>query len=603
MIENTTVVWPGDYPGFRFPSVVGFDTESVGPSTLKIGSTGGKMLNVMRSNLAGFSLADREGNTWYLPVVHSGQVLKTRGVRRFLRRMFEECRFVVAHNWPHDYKVLKRLRVQPDPDKMVDSMTTAWHAGLHGYQKRDRARGPSYGLKECAHELYGADLGKFDEVFAGRSYGKLAPHEVAGYAAADAFYSLKLAFDAAKRLGERTKTLRSLDGRFAACAAEMELCGTAVDADALQELYKQCSVEQRDIVQKWEEETKAWAHEDGKPLKISSSKDLQVLFSKGHWPTRGVKKTEKGAYKTDKHTIEALAESGHESAKLRMSYQNLGKIATTYTKSLVENAAQYPDGRLHPSINITGAATGRMSSSYPNIQNMPARTPLADQVRRSLIPGKGKVLVGADYSQIELRVAASLAGLGPMAQVFLDERDPHQETADALGVSRAYGKTINFLVLYGGTHYKLASQFGISTAEGKRLIDGFFSKFHKIHALREKVLAFARYYGYVETITGHRRYLPGIKQNSPAAVRRALNTVIQGSSADIMKMGIINCYNNLSKSARLSAVIHDEVIVECPEKDAEECAKVVQHSLESCYTLKVPLVAEATVGKNWMELK
>jgi DNA polymerase-1 len=312
--------------------------------------------------------------------------------------------------------------------------------------------------------------------------------------------------------------------------------------------------------------------------------------------------------------LETLAAS-HEFPRLLLEWRALAKLRSTYLDAL-PGAVDPLDGRVHTTYWQAGAATGRLASSDPNLQNIPMRTAQGRAIRRAFVAAPGCVLVGADYSQIELRVMAHLSGDPQLAEAFAAGEDVHESTARRIfkvagpldpGL-RARAKIVNFGVMYGMGPRSLARQMGIPLAEARAFIDGYFGVFAGVRAFLDRTLAEARERGWVATVLGRRRYLPqlrggGLERSN--AERAAINTPIQGSAADIVKLAMLRAHRALKAtrpSARLLLQVHDELLFECPEPDADEVAAIVRAEMESCFPLRVPLTVSLGRGRTWFDV-
>lgn len=277
------------------------------------------------------------------------------------------------------------------------------------------------------------------------------------------------------------------------------------------------------------------------------------------------------------------------------------------------------DGRIHTTFQNLVTATGRLSSTEPNLQNIPVRTDLGAEIRKMFIPKPGCVLVDADYSQIELRVLAHIAGDDAMRKAFCDHVDIHTATAaqvfgvpveEVTPLQRRHAKAVNFGIVYGISEFSLAEDIGVSRYEARAYIDNYLNNYRGVKKYMHKVVADAREIGYTETLYGRRRYIPELKSSNfnvrSGAERIALNTPIQGTAADLIKLAMIRVENALNEKypdAKLLLQVHDELIVECPEGIAQEVAALVSREMENVASLSVPLTAEAKFGKSWYEAK
>ena len=352
----------------------------------------------------------------------------------------------------------------------------------------------------------------------------------------------------------------------------------------------------------------------GEAFNINSPKQLgDLLFEKLGLPP--VKKTKTG-YATNADVLEKLKEK-HPIIPAIMDYRMLTKLKSTYADGLMKEIRE--DGRIHTTFQNLVTATGRLSSTEPNLQNIPVRTDLGAEIRKMFVPKEGCVLVDADYSQIELRVLAHIADDKTMQQAFCSGEDIHTATASQVfGVSkeavtplqRRHAKAVNFGIVYGISEFSLAEDIGVSRYEAKEYINQYLATYHGVRDYMKKVVADARESGYTQTLYGRKRYIPELKSSNfnvrQGAERIALNTPIQGTAADLIKLAMIRVEDALQKSfpeAELLLQVHDELIVECPEAIAPQVAELVSREMEQVASLRVPLTAEAKYGKSWYDAK
>ena len=387
--------------------------------------------------------------------------------------------------------------------------------------------------------------------------------------------------------------------------ADMELCGVAVDREALRAFGEMLSGR----IRACQDAIFTYA---GGEFNINSTRALgEVLFEKLGLPP--VKKTKTG-YSTNIDVLEKLRRH-HPIVQSIIDYRMLTKLDSTYCEGLLKVIA--PDGRIHTTFQNTVTATGRLSSTEPNLQNIPVRTELGSELRRMFVPRPGWVLVDADYSQIELRVLAHIAGDRLMQQAFLSGEDIHRATAaQVFGVApgdvtpemRRHAKAVNFGIVYGISEFSLAEDIGVTRAEAKAYIDSYLARYEGVRRYMHDIVDFARENGYVATMFGRRRDLPDIHSKNfnvrSAAERIALNTPIQGTAADIIKKAMLRTADALAPlRAQLVLQIHDELIVECPREEAEQVKKLVTEAMEGAAQLAVPLSAEAKIGESWYDAK
>lgn len=398
-----------------------------------------------------------------------------------------------------------------------------------------------------------------------------------------------------------------IEGPLIPVLARMEAAGVAVDSAYFQRLGEEMGGALRDL----EGRIHAAA---GLSFNVASPRQVgEVLFEKLNLPVQ--KRTSKTkSYSTDSEVLEALREA-HPVVGLILDHRMLAKLKGTYVDTLPQQVDP-ATGRIHAAFHQTVAATGRLSSSDPNLQNIPARGEWGPRIRRGFLAAEGHLLAGADYSQIELRMLAHLSGDEALARIFTEGRDIHTATAsEVFGVAppfvtpdmRRQAKAVNFGVLYGMGPFGLARELGVSQKEAKAFIERYFARFPRVRAYVDGVVESVLAAEEVTTILGRRRLFPGIaraaKPLQQALIRQAVNTTVQGSAADLIKKAMVEVEPRLPQGARLVLQVHDELIVEAPEALAPQVAKILKDSMEAALPLKVPLVAGTSVGKRWSDLK
>lgn len=387
----------------------------------------------------------------------------------------------------------------------------------------------------------------------------------------------------------------------------MEKRGICVDRSKLEQFGQMLAQRISDC------ETLIYSYSDTK-FNINSTKQLgELLFEKLGLPP--VKKTKTG-YSTNADVLEKL-KNKHPIIPAIMDYRMLTKLKSTYADGLIKEIRK--DGRVHTTFQNLVTATGRLSSTEPNLQNIPVRTDLGAEIRKMFVPKPGCVLVDADYSQIELRVLAHIAGDTTMQESFRNGTDVHAATAaQVFGVpvesvtplQRRHAKAVNFGIVYGISEFSLAEDIGVSRYEAKRYIDSYLDHYSGVRAYMKEVVEEAKKRGYTETLYHRRRYIPELTSSNfnlrSGAERIALNTPIQGTAADIIKLAMIRVEQALGEhypEAKLLLQVHDELIVECPEELAESVSQLVSREMETVAQLQVPLTAEAKFGKSWYDAK
>jgi len=391
--------------------------------------------------------------------------------------------------------------------------------------------------------------------------------------------------------------------------AEMEWTGIAIDLDWFASLKVRFERERKRV----EQEIYAAA---GQEFNINSNLQLrEILFDKLNLPV--LKKTSTGA-STDATVLQQLAEEGHQLPVLLMEYRELSKLESTYIDSL-PLYVHPKTGRLHTSLSQTVAATGRLSSSDPNLQNIPIRRELGRDIRRGFIPRKDWTLLAADYSQIELRLLAHLSGDPAFVQAFQSGGDIHRQTAALIfdvpldqvnSEMRARAKTINFATIYGQGAHALSRQLKIAHAEAKEFIEKYFQRFSKVREYLDSMVEFARQHGYVQTIFSRRRYIHELRDRNfnirAFGERTAANSPIQGSAADLIKVAMIRIHAALiaqQLNARMLLQVHDELVFEVPSHEIDRVSALVKHEMEHAADLSVPLVVDLGTGDNWLATK
>ena len=388
--------------------------------------------------------------------------------------------------------------------------------------------------------------------------------------------------------------------------SNMERTGISIDATFLRSLSGNLEKRAADIAEEIHELA-------GREFNIASPKQLgEILFDE--MSIEGGKKTKTGAYGTGADVLEGLAAEGHDLPRRVLDWRQLTKLRSTYTDALV--AQINPETkRVHTSYAQAIAATGRLSSTDPNLQNIPIRTEEGRKIRQAFIAKKGHLLLSADYSQIELRLLAHVAGIETLARAFRDGQDIHAMTAsEVFGIPiegmdssvRSRAKAINFGIIYGISPFGLARQLSIPQGEAKKYIESYFQKFPGINDYMESTKIFAREHGYVQTIFGRKCHTPGIADKNPArrnfSERAAINAPLQGAAADIIKRAMIRMEPALKEvglTAKMLLQVHDELIFEVPKAELEETIVIVKKVMEGAACLDLPLVVEIGSGPNW----
>jgi DNA polymerase-1 len=391
--------------------------------------------------------------------------------------------------------------------------------------------------------------------------------------------------------------------------AQMEWNGIRIDEGFFRDIGRQLRAQLGEL-------TEEIYREAGGEFNIGSNPQLrEVLFTQLKLPV--IKRTKTGP-STDVDVLQALAAQGHRLPELLMQYRQVDKLLGTYVDAL-PRMVNPETGRIHSSFNQTVAATGRLSSTDPNLQNIPIRTELGAEIRRGFIPAEGYRFVSADYSQIELRILAHYSGDPAFVDAFRRGVDVHKQTAalifgvdagDVTKEMRDRAKTVNFAIIYGIGAFSLAGKLGLPVQEGKEFIDAYFERFPGVRRYLDEQIEKARAQGYVETLTGRRRYIPEIASRNfnirSFGERAATNAPIQGSSADLIKIAMIGIHRRLQEEggrARMLVQVHDELLFETPKGEEEATLALIRAEMESAASLQVPLTVETGIGDNWLECK
>ena len=390
--------------------------------------------------------------------------------------------------------------------------------------------------------------------------------------------------------------------------AKMELAGISLDTDWLSRESVDLENDLRELEQKIFELS-------GEEFNMNSPKQLgEILFEKLKLDPKA-KKTKTGQYSTSEEVLQKLAYK-HEIIQHILKYRTYQKLKSTYVDAL-PSEIEPKDNKVHTTFSQTTAATGRLSSLNPNLQNIPIRTARGQQIRGAFVAEEGKKIISADYSQIELRLIAELSDEDNMIKAFQNGEDIHASTASKLfkipldqvdKTQRSQAKTVNFGIIYGQGAFALAEQTGLSRTEAKQMIDSYYENYPKLKIFMTEQVEKARKNGFVETILGRKRHLKDINSNNFVvrghAERNAVNAPIQGSAADVIKIAMIDIDKALSEGGfktKMLLQVHDELLFEVPEEEIEPIKALIKEKMESAVKTKVPLIVEVGVGNNWLE--
>ncbi len=574
--------------------IVAVDTETDG-------------LDTLRANLVGISLATRPGRACYIPLRHEGvgaQIPAAAAIAALAPLLTDAAVLKVLQNAKFDLLVFARAGIPvitPIDDTMLISYSM--EAGAHGH-----------GMDELAALHLGHTPISFDSV-TGTGKGRIPFSHVpldraTAYAAEDADVTLRLWQALKPRLrGARSLVLyEQIERRLVPVLLAMEQAGVKVDKADLQamslDFAARMAVMEADIHRL-----------AGETFNVASAKQLgEILFDRMRLP--GGKRMKTGAWGTDASVLQGLAEQGHDLPARVLEWRQLAKLKSTYADALVEQIN--PDtGRVHTSFAMAIASTGRLSSTDPNLQNIPIRTEEGSRIRRTFIAEPGHVLVSADYSQIELRLLAHAADIPALKASFAAGEDIHARTAsEVFGVpmagmdamTRRRAKAINFGIIYGISAFGLARQLGIEPGEARRYIEAYFLRYPEIRTYMDRTVAEAKASGFVLTWFGRRCWVAGIADKNPArrgyAERQAINAPLQGGAADVIKRAMVKLPQALRKAGltgRMLLQVHDELLFEVPEAEAEATAALAREVMQGAASLSVPLVVETGIGHSWAE--
>jgi DNA polymerase-1 len=412
-----------------------------------------------------------------------------------------------------------------------------------------------------------------------------------------------------KRIDEKDlgSIYRDVELPLAPLLHRMERAGMRVDTEVLAELSRKLGEQLQKLTDKICEMA-------GREFNINSPKQVAECFETLNIVSG--RKTSTGRVSTSKAVLEELALT-HELPRLIIDYRELEKLKSVYTDALPHQVAA--DGRIHGSLNQTVAATGRLSSSDPNLQNIPIRTELGREIRRAFVPEKGNKLISADYSQLELRLLAHITRDEVMLDAFKNGDDIHNRTSrlvfdaktdEQLKEARRFSKIVNFAIAYAIEPWGLSQRVGISRQEARKVIDDYYDTYKGVRRYMDEIPVQAREQGFVRSLYGRIRPLPGINDRNGnirrAAEREAINMPIQGTASDIVKMAMLRteeAFHREKLDARMLMQVHDELLVECAADDAERVAATLKREMENAVELDVPLVAETGIGDNWMDAK
>lgn len=570
--------------------IISLDTETTGT-------------DAMSAELVGMSFSYKENQAFYVPVPQDREEAQ-KIVDKFKPVFENEKSMKVGQNIKYDMIVLGNYGVSIK-GQMFDTMIAHYvlQPELH------------HGMDYLAEVYLKYDTIKIEELIGAkgknqRNMRDLSPTDIYKYACEDADVTLKLKNILEKELETNgvKELFEEIEMPLVPVLAYIERNGVRIDTEALKETSRHFTIRMREI----EEEIYKLA---GMEFNVSSPKQVgEVLFDRLKIVEKA-KKTKTGQYVTSEEVLESL-KGKHQIVEKILDYRGLKKLLSTYIDALPE-LINPKTGRIHTSFNQTVTATGRLSSSNPNLQNIPVRDDDGKEIRKAFIPDDGCEFFSADYSQIELRIMAHLSEDDNMIEAFREEQDIHAATAakiykinidEVTREQRSKAKTANFGIIYGISVFGLAERLNVDRKEAKELIDGYFENYPKVKAYMDESIRSARDKGYIETIFKRKRYLPDINSRNAVvrgyAERNAINAPIQGSAADIIKVAMIRIYKRFMDEGIKSKMIlqvHDELNFSVLREEKEKVQQIVISEMEAAYKMKVPLLADCGWGQNWLE--
>ncbi|NVD44714.1 DNA polymerase I [Qipengyuania atrilutea] len=574
-------------------------------------------LDAMSADLVGISLALGPNDACYIPLAHGGsdllsdrpeQVARETALALLKPLLESEAVLKVGQNAKYDINILARhgITLGPLDDTMIISFDLDAGRSLDGI-------GGGHGMDELSERHLSHKTMTYKEICGtGKKaipFGEVPLDRATEYAAEDADVTLRLYRHLKPRLAVEggTKIYERVDRPLVSVVAEMERHGIKVDRKQLARLSEEFATETARLESEIHETA-------GQEFTVGSPKQLgEILFDKLGY--KGGRKGKSGQYSTDQTILEKLSNEGAPIAQKVLEWRQLTKLKTTYTDAL-QAAINSDTGRVHTSYSLVGAQTGRLSSTDPNLQNIPIRTEIGRQIREAFVPEDGNVLLAADYSQIELRLAAHMANVDTLKEAFSSGEDIHSRTANEMfgevtRDTRAQAKTINFAILYGISRWGLAGRLGVEADEAQAMIDTYFARFPGIQRYIVHTLERVRERGYSETLFGRKTWFPRISSKNPnerqGSERAAVNAPIQGTSADIIKRAMVRMMPALEEAGlghvRMLLQVHDELVFELPEGDVEAASQIIERVMataaEPAVKLDVPLGIEIGTGMSW----
>ncbi|WP_312389950.1 DNA polymerase I [Chryseobacterium sp.] len=560
-------------------------------------------LNELEAELVGMSFSYKKGLAYYIPLSEDqGEVLQTLEI---FKPFFEkEDLLKIAHNLKYDYKVLQKYNITVK-GAMFDTMIAHYLLNPDGRHGMDYLSEVYLNYKPVSIETIIGKKGKKQGNFRDANL-----RTQTDYAAEDADVTFQLYELFAPQLKKENleELFFNIEMPLMEVLAKMELAGISLDEKWL----AQESVDLENDLKQLESKIFELS---GEEFNMNSPRQLgDILFDKMQLDPKA-KKTKTGQYATSEDVLQKLA-SKHEIIQHILEYRTYQKLKSTYVDAL-PSQIEKTDNRVHTNFSQTTAATGRLASVNPNLQNIPIRTLRGQQIRGAFVSGEGKKIISADYSQIELRLIAEISGEDNMIKAFQQGEDIHASTAAKLfkipleevsKTQRSQAKTVNFGIIYGQGAFALAEQTGLSRTEAKQMIEAYFETYPKLKEYMAEQVQKARQQGYVETLLGRKRHLKDINSNNFVvrghAERNAVNAPVQGSAADVVKMAMIKIQKELEKEklqTKMLLQVHDELIFEAPIDEVEVAKNIIKTEMENAVETQVPLLVEVGVGNNWLE--
>jgi DNA polymerase I len=569
-----------------------FDTETTG-------------IDALNALLVGISFSFEKGKAFYVPFPENqdeAQVLIDKFKPFFENEKIEK----IGQNIKYDLKILSHYGVQIK-GKLFDTMIAHYLINPDMRHNMDVLSETYLKYSPKSIEDLIGKKGKNQ-----KSMRDVALEEIKEYAAEDAdiTYQLKQNFSPILDKAETKKLFDEIEIPLIPVLAAMELEGINIDVPFLKSMSAEMAIESNALEQKIYETA-------GEKFNLASPKQLgDILFDKLKIGGAKQKKTKTGQYATGEEVLSYLANE-HQIVKDILEWRQMVKLQSTYIDAL-PNQVDPKTGRIHTDYMQTVAATGRLSSNNPNLQNIPIRTERGRLIRKAFIPrDENYTLISADYSQIELRIIAALSGESTMISAFQNNEDIHKSTAakvfnipleEVTAAQRSNAKTVNFGIIYGVSAFGLSNQTSLSRKEAAELIDAYYATYPKLKAYMANQVDFARENGYVQTVLGRRRYLKDINSANmmvkSGAERNAVNAPIQGSAADIIKIAMINIHQKLTSEnwkSKMLLQVHDELVFDVHNSELEKIQPMIKHEMENAFRIDVPLVVEIGMGKNWLE--